>query len=108
MANTCTCFIMLEYESFCWLLGATITYNLSSFYFGYSMVYFNATDYPILEKMFSIDLDRGVGEGILSGCIAFGAIFGAAFQRAALSILGRKFNQLNNVGNAFIFLMGLQ
>ena len=80
----------IEYKSICWLFAMAMTYNLSTFYFGYSMVYFNATDYLTLQRIFSIDMDRGVGEGLFSGCISFGAIFGAALQRVTLQVFGRK------------------
>ena len=34
-----------RYQSFRHLITAALTFNLTSFYFGYCMVYFNAFDY---------------------------------------------------------------
>lgn len=34
-----------RYNSICMLLGMVICYNLSSFYIGYALVYFNAVPY---------------------------------------------------------------
>lgn len=69
-----------EYKSLWAILGPTLTYCLSSFYFGYSLVYFNTISYSTLERIYHLDIDRGIGEGTLSGCNSFGAIFGSMGQ----------------------------
>lgn len=79
-----------RYESLCWLTAAVLCFNLGSFFFGYSMVYFNSIDYEIIADIFDIQMERGRGEGLLSGCIAFGAFFGAFSSIKVLQIFSRK------------------
>ena len=54
------------------------------------MVYFNAIRYEYIEEIFEITLDRGVGEGVYSGCISFGALFGAFSSTAIIKRLSRR------------------
>ena len=48
------------------ILCRVLCYNLGSLYFGYSLVYFNAIKYEKIHDIFNIDLDEGVGEGLLN------------------------------------------
>lgn len=71
-------------------MRAVLCYNLGSVYFGYTLVYFNAIKYSEIHDIFNIDLDIGVGEGLYSGLIEFGAIFGAVASRFILKYCSRK------------------
>lgn len=62
---------------------------LSSFYFGYCIVYAGQIKTATLQKIYSISLDVGPTEGILNGCIPIGALFGALSS----SILIPKFSR---------------
>ena len=62
-------------------MGPVLTYCLSYLYYGYTVVYFNTVDYPVLVEVYGLHvIDRGVGEGLLSSCTALGAIFGSIGQ----------------------------
>ena len=81
-----------RYKSYCLVLGAVLCFNLSSFYFGYSLTYFNAVPYDFIHQSFAIPFDKGVGEGLYSGCVPFGAIFGSLSSRLVLSYFSRKYH----------------
>ena len=74
---------------------------------GYSLAYFNALNYDDLAEMFHINMEKGAGEGIFSGCVAFGAIFGAGLQKKSLEYFGRKYLHLY-LGIVSSFPMQLQ
>lgn len=54
------------------------------------MVYFNTISYSEIEPIYKITIDRSVGEGLLSGSISFGAIFGAIAQKPVMNAFSRK------------------
>jgi hypothetical protein len=62
---------------------------LSSFYFGYSVVYLGQIDSDALVKIFDIPLTASTASGILNGCIPIGALLGALSS----SILIAKFSR---------------
>lgn len=85
------------------LIGARVTYQsklhislivwniaLSSFYFGYSVVYLGQIETPTLQNIFSIDLSRGTTEGVLNGCIPIGALFGALSSSYFINRFSRR------------------
>lgn len=63
---------------------------LSSFYFGYSIVYLGQIDTNTLKDVFSIDLSKGTTEGVLNGCIPIGALFGALSSSFFISRFSRR------------------
>jgi hypothetical protein len=81
-----------RYESFCAILGAVLCYCLSPLSMGYFVVYFNSIEYPVIEKLYSIEMDSGEGEGLLSGCVTFGAVFGSILATVISRYLSRKYS----------------
>ena len=65
------------YKSFCYLLGAILTYSVGSFYFGYALGYFNSIHFNEIYEIFEISIPEDQAEGIFSGCLPFGAMIGA-------------------------------
>lgn len=63
---------------------------LSSFYFGYSIVYLGQINTNTLKDVFSIDLSNGTTEGLLNGCIPIGGLFGALSSSFFISRFSRR------------------
>lgn len=63
---------------------------LSSFYFGYSMVYFGQLDISAILDVLSFSMDPNVAKGLLNGCIPVGGLFGALSSSLLLSKLSRR------------------
>ncbi len=82
-----------------------INISLSSFYFGYCVVYFGQLDNEtILDIINFDDLDVNVAKGLLNGCIPIGALFGALFSSVLLKCFSRKNCLL--VTNLAAFIVG--
>ena len=79
-----------QYRSLGMLIKMVLCYNLSSFYIGYTLVYFNAIPYGDTHRIFKIHLEYGIGEGLFSGLIEFGAVFGAFSMRYIFKYFTRK------------------
>jgi hypothetical protein len=79
-----------KYRSMRYLLGGVLTYSISSFYFGYTLGYFNAIEFKKIYEIFRIRMGESTAEGIFSGCIPLGAIFGAYFSGHIINSLSRK------------------
>jgi len=73
---------------------------LSSFYFGYVIVYFGQLDIKSIKTIFNIDLDETTAKGILNGCIPVGALAGALGSSFLLKILSRRYTT-NYLESAF-------
>ena len=75
-----------------------LCYNLSSFFIGYALVYFNSVPYLKTHEIYNIQLDPGVGEGLFSGLIEFGAVFGAFSMRYVFKYFSRRYLVNNSDG----------
>ena len=73
---------------------------LSSFYFGYCIVYLGQIDIEVLQKIFNIDLSSGTAAGILNGCIPIGALLGALSSSVLIARFSRRY-QCHYLGNVF-------
>ena len=74
---------------------------LSTFYFGYVVVYFGQLDTPtMLDILDYNDLNVNVANGLLNGCVPVGAPFGAFLSSLLLRKLSRRY-LFNYVGNAY-------
>lgn len=62
---------------------------LSSFYFGYAMVYLPAIDFAAIYKLYGIQINYQVAQGILVACVPIGGGLGAVSS----SILLEKFSR---------------
>ncbi len=69
-----------------------ITWNisLSSFYFGYSVVYLASIPFPTIASLYDIRINMGVAQGVLNGCIPLGGMIGALLSSKAIAIFSRK------------------
>lgn len=65
--------------------------SLSSFYFGYVIVYFGQLDIATIKDIFHIDLDETTAKGVLNGIIPVGALFGALGSSFLLKKLSRRY-----------------
>ncbi len=77
---------------------------LSSFYFGYCIVYLGQIKTETLQDLFSIDISIGTTEGILNGCIPIGALIGALSSSFFIAKFSRRKCLL--MMNAFAFTVG--
>jgi hypothetical protein len=64
--------------------------SLSSFYFGYTMIYLTLIDLYTLIDHYSITIDHSVAQGILNACIPAGALIGALISRFVLQSFSRR------------------
>lgn len=70
------------------LIALNIT--LSSFYFGYCVVYFGQLDIEAILKILSFDIDPNLAKGLLNGCIPIGALFGALSSSFLINKFSRR------------------
>lgn len=66
------------------------TISLSSFYFGYCMVYLGSIPIQTLKTIFGITLSDSVAQGLLNGCIPIGALFGSLSSSLFISKFSRR------------------
>jgi hypothetical protein len=64
---------------------------LSSFYFGYCIVYLGQIDIETIKKVFDIDLSPGTASGVLNGCIPIGALMGALSSSILIAKFSRRY-----------------
>ena len=66
--------------------------NLSwgGFFFGYAIAYFGTFEFSTIAKLYSIEMDLNVAEGLLQGCIPVGAGVGALTTFILLKIFSRR------------------
>jgi hypothetical protein len=68
---------------------------LSSFYFGYCIVYLGQVKTETLQDIFNIDISKGTTEGILNGCIPIGALLGALCSSFFIARFSRRYSMPN-------------
>jgi hypothetical protein len=71
-------------------LAVIINVCLSAFYFGYMIIYLSVIDFDAIRKVFSIDMDPAVAEGLLTFCVPLGGLFGSYFSSFFISRLSRR------------------
>lgn len=73
---------------------------LSSFYFGYCVVYLGQIDPETLVKIFDIPLTPATASGVLNGCIPIGALLGALSSSVLIAKFSRRY-AYHHLGNVF-------
>lgn len=64
---------------------------LSSFYFGYTMVYFGQLDINAMLNVLSFDIDPNVAKGLLNGSVTIGGLLGALGSSVLINKLSRRY-----------------
>ncbi len=67
-----------------------ITYTMGEIYFGYAIIYLSVIDFSTIVQIYSISMDPFIAEGLLVGCIPFGAIFGSFIAKTCISHFSRR------------------
>jgi uncharacterized protein (DUF697 family) len=67
---------------------------LSSFYFGYTMVYLPAIDFAAIYKLYGIDINYQVAQGILVACAPIGGGLGAVSSSLLISRVSRRYTHI--------------
>lgn len=67
-----------------------INLSLSNFYFGYCLVYISTVDFHTVIKVWGVDMPIETARGILTGCIPFGALFGALLGKKLIHVFSRR------------------
>ena len=67
---------------------------LSSFYFGYCIVYFGQVKIEAIKEIFAFDVDLSIAKGLLNGCIPVGALFGALSSSILLAKFSRRYQTI--------------
>jgi hypothetical protein len=63
---------------------------LSSFYFGYCIVYFGQLKIEEIKRIFSIDIEDNTAKGVLNGCTPLGALVGALVSSFLIAKFSRR------------------
>lgn len=87
------------YKSFAQITLIVFNISLSSFYFGYSVIYFAAVPYETISKIYGIELDVALAQGLLNGAIGVGALFGSFLSSFLLNKFTRRYIS-DNADNA--------
>ena len=67
-----------------------INLSLSNFYFGYCLVYISTVDFDTVIKTFEVTMPTETARGVLTGCIPFGALFGALIGKKLIHVFSRR------------------
>ena len=67
-----------------------INLSLSNFYFGYCLVYISTVDFNTVMKTFEVTMPTETARGVLTGCIPFGALFGALLGKKLIHVFSRR------------------
>jgi len=68
----------------------TLTLCMSNIYFGYTLVYLSSVDFPVIVKVYSIDYDINLAQGIFQGITPIGGAVGAVSSTYFISKLSRR------------------
>ena len=63
---------------------------MSSFYFGYTLIYLSAIDFAVIAQEYSIDFDVNLAQGIMQGIMPIGGTIGALTSTYFVSKLSRR------------------
>lgn len=64
---------------------------LSEIYFGYTLIYLSAVDFPVIAHIFSIDFDIAFAQGLFQGIVPIGGAFGAYLSSFLVARLSRRY-----------------
>ncbi len=67
-----------------------INLSLSNFYFGYCLVYISTVEFAVVIETFKVTMPTEMARGILTGCIPFGALFGALLGKKLIHVFSRR------------------
>jgi hypothetical protein len=67
-----------------------INMSLSSFYFGYTIIYLNVIQFDTVMKIFNINMQKSQAEGFLTFCVPLGGLFGSFLSSYFISNISRK------------------
>jgi hypothetical protein len=82
-------------------LAYSCTLTLSNLFFGFTLVYLSAVDFPIIAKIYSIDIDLHFAQGLFQGVLPIGGAVGALSSSSLVSKLSRKYFN-NNIETCYI------
>lgn len=80
-----------RYRSFMEILAIISTIALSSFYFGYAMVYLPAMDFQAIYSLYNINISYSVAQGILVACVPIGGGLGAVSSSLLIQKFSRRY-----------------
>ena len=72
-------------------LAYSCTLSLSNLFFGYTLVYLSAIDFPVIAKIYSIDFDLNFAQGLFQGVLPIGGAVGALSSSYLVTKLSRKY-----------------
>lgn len=74
------------------MLLLIVNISLSSFYFGYIIIYLNVIDFDTVIKIFSIDMEKAQAEGFLTFCVPLGGLFGSLLSSYFIKNISRRYD----------------
>lgn len=80
----------VTYKSKLMITAMTWNITISSFYFGYCMVYLGTINISTLKTIYDISLSNDVASGLLNGCIPIGGLLGAISTSFLIARLSRR------------------
>ena len=72
------------------MLYYTITICISEIYFGYTLIYLSAIDFPVIAQVFSIDFNVHFAQGLFQAIVPVGGAIGAISSTYFISKLSRR------------------
>ena len=77
-------------------LSYSCTLTLSNLFFGFTLVYLSALDFPVIAQIYSIDFDLHFAQGLFQGVLPIGGAVGALSSSYLVSKLSRKYFNNNS------------
>lgn len=68
-----------------------INFSLSSFYFGYTIIYVNVVSFSTIMDVFNVTMEKSKAEGLLTFCVPLGGLFGAFLSSEFISKISRRY-----------------
>jgi hypothetical protein len=86
------------YQNLPYILANILTILLGSFYFGFTLTYFNSIPIYLIISIFHIHLTPTTAQGLFSGLIPIGAAIGAILSSLFNTKLSRRYLMNNILG----------
>jgi hypothetical protein len=64
--------------------------SLSSFYFGYTVIYYSTISPDTISRLYHITYDNSIAEGLLNGAVSAGGLIGSYLSSLLLHHLSRR------------------
>ena len=93
-----------QYLSFTKLILMTMNICFSLFYYSYNFAYFGTYDFQVIYKIFQIEMDPILAEGILQGLVPIGSGIGSLLSLSLILNFSRRNSLL--ITNVFSFIIG--